>query len=150
MHRLGLTLTLVLALVRLGPFAAADARPSSADRVEETVGGTESGSAAVAEPSAPTVTEPASGTVAVYVDGVQPSTGDVVVRLFRTGDEALRQPIREVRLPARARALTAIVDDVPAGPVSVVVALDAAAASSARRVVTAARTASVAVVRVAL
>lgn len=66
-------------------------------------------------------------TLAVYVDGVR-GGGDVVVRLYRSAEGypfGRREAYREVRLPVEGRTATALLDDVPAGPVAVVVFHDA-------------------------
>ena len=64
-----------------------------------------------------------SGVVAVYVDGLRSTDGDLVVRLYRSADGFpwdRRRAYREVRESAHSRGATLLLDDVPSGPVAVV------------------------------
>lgn len=115
--RIALALTLLLVLVRVGLTSSGDevgaeqVAPSVSDDAPRSTG------------SATPATGQGTGTLAVYIDGVQPGAGDVVVWLFRSVagfPYDHRAAYREVRLSATARALTVLIEDVPDGPVAVV------------------------------
>lgn len=123
MLRLGLLLTALLALGRHGATVSTAAPASGAPTPDSAPAQGALSDAPVARPVALLPPADGDGTVAVYVDGVRPGPGEVVVWVFRSADgfpASRRHAYREVREAASSRSLTVILEDVPEGPVAVV------------------------------